>query len=173
MGGLERQDLKPLSAREVSALIRPHLAEAHGVPTRHEGTALSAEQWLDAIAEAIRSELNCPPDAVDLARFAFVDEVSHTADALESLGQPSAPQVLRAFADGWACLPAHDYETADTFFRDLRKQFKEAQGLSGVEVMQPIRAALTGSLEGPCLVVVSILLGKDRCLQRVFAVLKS
>jgi glutamyl/glutaminyl-tRNA synthetase len=173
MGGLERQDLKPFSAREVSDLIRPRLAEAYGSPTRHEGTALSPERWLDTLAEAIHSELDCVSDAVDCARFAFVDEVIQGSDALDALNQGGAAEVLRAFCDGWASLPEYDYDTADTFFRALRRQFKEAQGLSGVQVMQPIRAALTGSLEGPCLVVVSVLLGKDRCLERIRAALRT
>jgi len=173
MGGLQRQDLKPLSAREVSNLIRPRLAETYGGPTRHEGTALSPEQWLDTLAEAIRGELDCVSDAVGSARFAFVDEVVPEPDALDALNQDGAADVLRVFADGWARLPAYDYDTADAFFRELRRQFKEAQRLSGVHVMQSIRAALTGSLGGPCLVVVSVLLGKDRCLERIRAALRT
>lgn len=172
MGGLHGRELKPLSVREVSDLIRPLLAEAYGSPTRHIGTALSPEQWLDRLAEAIRGELDCVSDAVGSARFAFVDEVVSEPGALEALNQAGAADVLGAFADGWASLPAYDYGTADAFFRALRRQFKESQGLRGVQVMQPIRAALTGSLEGPCLVVVSVVLGKDRCLERIQAALK-
>jgi glutamyl/glutaminyl-tRNA synthetase len=125
------------------------------------------------LAESIRDELSRPGDAAHAARFAFVDAVAMGADALNALRHPSAPGVLRAFADGWARLSAYDYDTADAFFGALRRQFKETQGLSGTTVMQTIRAALTGSLKGPCLVVVSVLLGKDRCLERIYTALKS
>jgi glutamyl/glutaminyl-tRNA synthetase len=162
-----------LSAQDVADRIAPYLREAYGNPTRHEGTALSSEQWLQTLAGAIRDELDCMSDAAKASRFAFADEIIREPDALESLSQGAVPEVLRAFADGWARLPAYDYDTADAFFGTLRRQFKETRGLSGKQVMQPIRAALTGSLRGPCLVVVSILLGKDRCLERITAALKS
>jgi glutamyl/glutaminyl-tRNA synthetase len=169
----DAQDVKRLPAQDLAGRIASCLLEAYGSPTRHEGTALSSEQWLETLAEAIRDELGCPADAVRWARFAFAGEVAVKGDALDVLQHPVAPEVLRAFADGWARLPIYDYDTANAFFGALRKQFKESQGLSGTTVMQAIRAALTGALTGPCLVVVSILLGKDRCLERVCAVLKS
>lgn len=166
---VNRQHLKRLPVEELAAKVAPYLQDAYGRATRHEGTALSAEAWLRSLVEAVRDELNRLSDIADSARFVFVDEFVIEEDAQQALSHPSASEVLRAFAESWAALPAHDYDHADALFKRLRKEFKESQGLSGKLVMQPIRAALTGSLRGPCLVVVSILLGRERCLQRVRA----
>jgi glutamyl/glutaminyl-tRNA synthetase len=40
-------------------------------------------------------------------------------------------------------------------------------GLRGRDVMFPIRAALTGTMVGPCLGVVASLLGYERCRGRL------
>jgi len=168
-----RQHMKRLPADELAKRVAPHLREAYRSATRHEGTSLTAQQWLQTLAEAVRDELDCLSDIVTSSRFAFAGSVEMDSDAAEALRHPDAADVLRAFAEGWAVLPKRDYEAADAFFGDLRKRFKNASGLSGTLVMQPIRAALTGSLKGPCLVKVSILLGEDRCLERVRAALKS
>jgi len=162
-----RQYLKRLSVDELTEQVVPYLQEAYGCSTRHEGTSLSAEEWLHTLVDVVRDELSCLSDIVNSSRFVFSDNVASDAEAQEVLAQPPAIDVLQAFADGWARLPVHDYDTAEAFFKELRRRFKAERGLSGKSVMQPIRAALTGNMAGPCLVAAATLLGRDRCLARI------
>ena len=56
--------------------------------------------------------------------------------------------------------------TANEFFREMRHHFRDTAGIRGRLVMFPIRAALTGTLKGPCLGMVTSLLGRRRCIER-------
>jgi glutamyl/glutaminyl-tRNA synthetase len=134
---------------------------------------LSAQDWLHLLVEAVRDELSCLSDIVNSSRFAFAERPEVDEDARKVLAQPHAVEVLRAFTDGWARLPSHDYGTVEAFFDELRTELKSERGLSGKSVMQPIRAALTGNMKGPCLVAAAALLGRERCLARVRTVLAS
>jgi glutamyl-tRNA synthetase len=51
------------------------------------------------------------------------------------------------------------------------KGFAEAKGLKAAAVMQPLRAALTGSLETPGMFDLLMILGKERVLERLARVL--
>lgn len=166
-----RKYLKRLPVESLAEHVAPYLKEAYGCATRHDGTSLSAQGWLHLLVEAVRDELSCLSDIANSSRFAFAERPEADEDARKALAQPHAAEVLRAFADGWTRLPSHDYDTVEAFFDELRKELKSERGLSGKSVMQTVRAALTGSMKGPCLVAVAALLGRERCLARVRTVL--
>jgi len=49
---------------------------------------------------------------------------------------------------------------------ELRWHFKALLGVRSRDVLHVVRAALTGRVDAPCLVVACQLLGRARCLQR-------
>jgi glutamyl/glutaminyl-tRNA synthetase len=155
---------------ELAALVEPRLKAAFGRTHRSEGTVFSASEWRETFLRAAREEMAAWDDVVRLAEPLLADEVAAlTPEAREALRSPSAGEVLAAFADTLPTVEPFDYDTVDGCLRELRWRFKNSHGLSGRQVMYPIRAALTGTLTGPCLVVTIILLGRARCLQRATA----
>ena len=82
------------------------------------------------------------------------------------LAQPYALDVLRAFIEGLPTVEPFEYDPIDAFVSDLRLRFKASHGIRSRDVMYAIRAALTGRLDGPCLVVACQLLGRWRCRER-------
>jgi glutamyl/glutaminyl-tRNA synthetase len=99
--------------------------------------------------------------------FIFLDEIAYTGRAQEVLSAPTAGMVLEAFVEKLNSISGLDVAGASSLLQELRVNFEETEGLKAREVMFPIRASLTGTLEGPSLAAVMALLGKERCIERV------
>lgn len=162
-----RQYIRTLSPDELTQRTSPYLVEAYGAWHRAGGTDLDPDAWSDSLLRAVKDELTCLSDIVSASRFAFVGQVQPDPAAAQALSVPTARAVLKAFVERCGSVERWDHDSADALFRGLRADLKALDGLTGKQVMQPIRAALTGSLAGPCLVAVANLLGKQTCIDRV------
>lgn len=159
-----RQHMARLPLDDLAARTVPLLREAY--PEAEE----RAQVWLRHLIEIVRDELETLTDVVPAARWAFgVGEMTPAArDALAS--EPARP-VLEAFRAALLGVAVLDAETSAALLRDLRAGLEASHGWQGREVMFPLRAALTGSVEGPHLAAVLDLLEKDALLARVDAAL--
>jgi glutamyl-tRNA synthetase len=147
--------------------IVPYLREAYGQSERSEGTAYSADEWLELLVDSVREELNSLSEIPAHVAFVFVDEVAFTGEARKALGLPAAGRVLEAFVERIEPVDRLDVAEAGSLLQQLRLLFKERDRLEAKEVLFPIRASLTGSLHGPSLAAVMALLGRERCIERV------
>jgi glutamyl/glutaminyl-tRNA synthetase len=172
-----RRALCALDVDQITALLVPRWREAYGGAEtngagthRATGTALPPAQWQQALALALREELDCLDQGIERARFAFVDEVTPDETAREILSQPYAAEVLAAFVRELPAVEPFLYDEIDGWIAALRQRFKAALGAAhGVrsrDVMYVLRAALTGRMDGPCLVEICQLLGRERCIKR-------
>lgn len=175
-----RRALRALGIPEITALLVPRwqaVYGAHCVIGRAEGTALTPIEWQQALAQALHEELDNLDQAVEQARFAFVDRVMPGEQAREVLSRPYAAEVLRTFVHELPAVESFCYEPIDAWISDLRKRFKVAlgptRGVRSRDVMYVLRAALTGRMDGPCLVEVCQLLGQERCKVRALAIIES
>jgi glutamyl-tRNA synthetase len=66
-----------------------------------------------------------------------------------------------------------DEQTAQSILSGLRASFKESYGWNERQILQPIRAALTGATSGPPLPEIMGLIGKERTLQRLGTALRN
>jgi nondiscriminating glutamyl-tRNA synthetase len=164
---LNKQHLRERSLSELIALTEPYLQEAFGAISCHDGTVFSETAWRETFTQAVGEEMIKLGDVVSLGRPIFRDRFDLTPEAREAVEQPFTREVLAALAGDLPGVEPFDYETLNNYLRGLRARFKAERGLAGRQVMFSIRAALTGTLKGPCLVVVMILLGRDRCLSRI------
>ncbi len=157
----------------VRAELRPRLVNAYGRWERSEGTAHTPETWFEVLASALQQEANTLEQMVVLSEFAFVECVSHfTPEAREALKGEWPLAILRRCREALTEEALTTPASAQNFFRDLRHEFRDRAGLRGRQVMFPLRAALTGTMVGPCLGVVASLLGLARCVQRLEDALK-
>lgn len=158
---------------EVVRRLRPLLVDAYGTWERSGGTAHGAEAWLHLLAEAVRLEARTLDEALALAAFCFVERVTvFSPEAQQALqGEPVA-RILRRFADTVSAPALATPDLANAYLAELRHHFRDGEGLRGREVMFPLRAALTGSMVGPCLGNVTSLLGVERCVVRTRDVLR-
>jgi nondiscriminating glutamyl-tRNA synthetase len=136
-----------------------------------EGSAHTPEEWYAILAEALIQECASLQELVALAGFAFVERITHfTAEAQDALLGAGAQPVLRHCLGSLTEEALATPKAAADYFQTLRQRFRQT-GLRGTQVMMPIRAALTGTLKGPCLGKVASLLGLRRCRARLERIL--
>jgi glutamyl-tRNA synthetase len=111
----------------------------------------------DAFVDCVRGNITFPKDASHWAKVLFDDEAvaAHEArDAIQSAGVSFFLHALEALAQ-------HGTE-----FKPLSETLKQKSGKSGKALFQPLRAALTGELDGPEMARILPLLGIERARRR-------
>ncbi len=142
-----------LPLEEVAERVKPFLTEA--------GLSWPDEAYLRRAVELMRPRFDTLKELPQKAPYLFSEDYPFADKALEKLreGLPILKEVearLRAQED-WS-------EAAlDALLRGLAQE----KGLKLGQVAQPLRAALTGSLETPGLFEIMALLGKERVLSRL------
>ena len=163
-----RQHMRAMPLHVIRERARPFLLRAYGTCERCAGTAHTPYAWLDILVDALRAETTSLETLADAAAFCLLDSpLVLTAEAQEALAAPWAQLVLDACAAQLRPEHLRSAEGANQFFTQLRRETKARHGLTGRQVMFPLRAALTGTLVGPCLGVVATLLGPQRCRERL------
>jgi nondiscriminating glutamyl-tRNA synthetase len=157
---VNRQYMKKLSNSELAQQIHPHLEDWYeSLP--------ASDDWLLRLAALIREEISLFSEAPAAASWAFEAGFEYTDAANKSLSDEAARPVLIRLIAELAQLVLLDTSTADRILKRMRQDFKELAGLSASQVMQPLRAALTGKLDGPPLPEIMALLGSARCMERL------
>lgn len=163
---VNRQYLQRLSDQELATQLRPYLEDAYE-------TTLVTEQWLVRLTAVIRDDLDKLEDVVELAEWAFVTKVDYSENGRQVLAGEAARPVLTMLVAEIAAVVILDEQTAQAILNGLRAGFQRAHGWNAAQVLQPIRAALTGRTSGPPLAEIMGLLGKERCLERVAVALRN
>ncbi len=163
-----RQAMRNASIRDIDRRLRPLLVRRYGRWNYSEETAHSPERWFEILICALKEEAATISEMVDMSSPFLTERVSYeTVDVGKWLRDPCAPSVFRRCLQTLSDEAVSTPEAAKAFFREQRHFFRERQGLRGMRVMFPLRAALTGSMVGPCLGVVATLLGAGRCRERL------
>ena len=123
-----------------------------------EVAALVPQDAVPAFAEAIRENVMSRRDAIRWARILFSDPLALDERARMVIGSAGA-----SFFE--AALQQVRREDAD--LEALVRRLKEVTGAHGRALFQPLRAALTGEVEGPELARLLPLMGRERALQRL------
>ncbi|MFW6184712.1 MAG: glutamate--tRNA ligase [Chloroflexota bacterium] len=160
-----RHYLAQKSNARFAELMRPFLEDAYG-------DLNVGEQWLVRLAALIRDNVVRLSDVVEAAEWAVSEQFDFTPEAEEELEEASSHPVLVRLVAELASVVLLDEETARRILQGLRRQFSESEGWEASQVYRPVRAALTGRVEGPPLHEIMGLLGKGRCLERAAVILR-
>ena len=157
---INRHYLRDKSDADLVALARPFLEEAYDLSAVNEA-------WLERLIGLIRDDMSRLDEAPALGEWALTDTFSFSEAAEEaSDGETARASLVRLVAE-LAHIVLLDEPTAAAILDNLRQQFGE----DGADL--PVRAALTGRIEGPPLAAIMALLGKQRCLNRIAAILRA
>jgi glutamyl-tRNA synthetase len=142
-----------LSIEELTERIKPFVAAA--------GYTYASEVYLRQVIEAMRIRFETLQEFVEKAVYFFRDDYPTNEKAGEKLAEGKAflPELRAKLAD----LPDLSQENAEPAL----KAFAAEKGLKIGAVMQPLRAALTGTLESPGMFELLHLLGRERVLARI------
>lgn len=158
---LDPEKMRWLSGRHIAAEPVDRLAERLGPYLRAEGLELSARER-GALAEIARDRVQLLGRAAAEARALF-REPDPTDEAATALAAPGAGTVLAAARQAWRGLEGWERE-------DVRRALSSARSAvpaGGADFYHPLRAALTGAVEGPDLADVAWALGRERTLERL------
>lgn len=148
--------------------VRDQLMAVYGRWHCAEGSAHLPQAWLDILLEAMAQEVATVEEMVARSAFAFAERVSEwTREAGEALKGGMAADVMRHVLDTLTEQALVTPESANNYLRLVRHYFRDHRAMRGKLVMFPLRAALTGRMDGPCLGVVMSLLGQWRCRERL------
>jgi len=145
------RDVLPLE--EVARRVTPLLQE--------RGLSWSDHDYLLDVVDVLRPRAETLVDLVDGAGYFFTEEVRYDASARKQLaaGQKYLEDLEREFS----ILEFFDYDGVD----DLLHDYVQAQSVGMGKVLQPLRAALTGTTSAPGVTDLVTILGKRRVLRRI------
>jgi len=129
---------------------------------RRRWVALVPDAERTAFVEAVRGNVVFPTDARHWAQAIYAETLgmNHAAhEAAQSAGEEFFDITRRAL------------EKHGTDFKALSQMVKQDTGLSGKTLFQPLRAALTGELDGPEMAKLLPLIGLDRAHRRIERIL--
>jgi glutamyl-tRNA synthetase len=121
-------------------------------------SALVPPDRRDEFIETVRGNVTFPADALHWARTAFTDSftISHAAHA-----------VIAAAGAGFFDDARRALEKHGTDFKASTAMLKQTTGLTGKALFQPLRAALTGEIDGPEMARLLPLIGAARARARI------
>jgi glutamyl-tRNA synthetase len=120
--------------------------------------ALVPEAERMAFVEAVRGNMVFPADARHWAQILYASELTLNHAAHEA---------VRAAGEEFFDIARRAIEKHGADFKALSQMVKQDTGLSGKALFQPLRAALTGELDGPEMVRLLPLIGVERARQRL------
>jgi len=127
------------------------------------------ESWWVAAVDSVRDNLDLLSDAAPALRIYVREPRQRSPEANLLLREESARKVLKAFAAELAGRTRLDEDQFAEIVSDLKKKL----GLKDEALLMPIRAALTGEVQGPELKRAAVLLGREEILGRLEQVLRS
>jgi glutamyl-tRNA synthetase len=101
--------------------------------------------WLLEVVKLIAPSLTLLADAVEMARYLFVDVTTYTEEAIAVLSPETVKPILAALIEALEQTPELTAESTTAVVQAVTK----AQNVKKGMVMKPLRAALTGDIHGP------------------------
>lgn len=142
-----------LSLEEVCERLKPFLEGA--------GLSWEGDAYLCRVAEAMRPRFETLTEFVEKARYFFTEDYPFEPKAEKELKK--GLEILRELKEVLAALPDFAPERTEPAIVG----FAEAKELKLRKVMQPLRAAITGTLATPGMYEMLEILGKERVLARI------
>lgn len=142
-----------LSLEEVAERVKPFLREA--------GLSWESEAYLRRAVELMRPRFDTLKEFPEKARYLFTEDYPMAEKAQRKLEEG-----LPLLKELYPRLRAQE-EWTEAALEALLRGFAAEKGVKLGQVAQPLRAALTGSLETPGLFEILTLLGKERALRRL------
>lgn len=163
---MNNQYMKKADLDTVVKLALPHLIKAGRISEQPTDEELTFVRKLVALYQ---EQMSYGAEIVPLSEIFFKEELIYGEEAQEILNEEQVPEVLRAFLE-----ELKNIEEANFNAENIKKSLKNVQkitGQKGKKLFMPIRVAVTGQTHGPELPNTIELLGKDKVIQRIEAIL--
>ena len=150
------RDLSARTDAVIPFLQRDGLLEANSSPVQRE--------WLEKIVESVGDRMTTLADITAQTGYFFTDDFEYDPKAVKRWWKKGDPlgtlQGLRGVIEELETFGLEETEAAIW-------EYTDKNNLKRVQVMQPLRVALTGQSFGPGLFEIMVLLGKEKTLARL------
>jgi glutamyl-tRNA synthetase len=149
--------LAELEPRVTPAIVAAGLATVEELSARHD--------WYMQLLDLLRVRARTIDDIVRQAAPYFPGDITYDEEVVEKhwKNRAETAELLVAVAAALETAPRWDQGTLEPLLRDLA----ESRGLSGGQVFQPLRVALTGLAVSPGIFDVLVLMGREHAVKRV------
>ena len=153
--------LRELSHGELLRKIMPFLDS--GLP--EEVKRPVSGEYVNRIVPLIRERINTLAEAATYADFFFLDELEYDASLLmgKKMTAETTLKALKAAQEKLSLLESFDHDSLESTLRPLAEEL----GLKTGQLFSPLRVATTGRTAAPPLFETMVVLGKERCLERI------
>ncbi|MGA1868730.1 MAG: glutamate--tRNA ligase [bacterium] len=149
------------SLDSIAALSLAYIPEGTQDEWRQEIKRRGDEWWLKVV-DSVKAKVDTVVQIYDRARVYFNPTIDIDADAHDILVMPEAQLVIEAALSVFSSIEMIAKEN----LREIVKEITRKSSVKGKSLYMIIRAALSGSVEGPDLDQLIILLGRDTCCAR-------
>ncbi|MBI5787914.1 MAG: glutamate--tRNA ligase [Candidatus Schekmanbacteria bacterium] len=143
----------------LTELCLPYLKSAGYIKETPHGESWC---WLHNVIEAVQPNLTQVDQVVQYARPFFCDDF-----ILDPEAAPAAKDGLKVIQELYIKITEGPERYSEQSFQEIIKSLQQATGMKGKKLYMPIRIALSGSLKGPELQHLLLLLNREHCLRRV------
>ncbi len=153
--------IKKSSPERITDLALPFLQEAGLIKTQ-----INEEEydWLKQVISLLQEQLDYVSQIVSLIKIFFGDKVEKILpEGAEVMNEEKSRQVAARF--GEEVLKEQTWDLS--VIKDVFKRIGKELGVGGKKLFQPVRVGLTGSLQGPDLQNLILLLGRERVAKRL------
>ncbi len=142
-----------LSLEEVGQRMQPLLAE--------RGHVVDDPDYLLDIVDLLRPRAETLVELADAAGYFFTEDVSYDDGARKQLA--AGQKYLEALEREFSVLEFFDFDGVD----EMLHEYVQSESVGMGKVLQPLRAALTGTTHAPGVTDLAVVLGKRRVLHRI------
>ncbi|MEO3947958.1 glutamate--tRNA ligase [Gorillibacterium sp. CAU 1737] len=160
------QYIKNADPERVVRLCLPILQEAGRLP---ESLDAEKQAWAERLIRLFQDKLSCGADIVELTTLFFEEDVHRDEEAAAVLEGEHVPVVLGGMLDELKA--AESDELAPEAIKAMLKSVQKGTGFKGMQLFMPIRVAVTGQMHGPDLNETISLLGRQKTMARLAALL--
>jgi len=122
-----------------------------------------SDEYLFSIISHLKGRSKTLLDIVNQSEYIFNDPIKYDQNAVAKCWDKETPESLKLFAE--KLLPLSDWE--EESIEKCINDYIEKKCVSKAKLIQPLRVSLCGSLTGPSMADLMILLGKQTCIRRI------
>jgi glutamyl-tRNA synthetase len=153
--------IRNLTAEQFYRMAEPYL-----MMDKAAGEAvISSEGYVRSILPLVQERVKTLVEIAKLAQFFFVEEVDYDTSLLvgKNMNRESTTEALKIVQQRLEKLKTFDAESLETLLRPLAVEL----GLKTNQLFGVLRTAVTGRTAAPPLFQTMVVLGKERCLNRI------
>ena len=155
-GYIMKRNLSARTEAVIPFLRRDGVLEADPSPKRRA--------WLEKIVEAVGDRLTTLADITTHTSYFFTDDFVYDPKAVKKWWTRGDPvEILQGLREVLSAVEPFEMETIETAIWN----YVDETEIKRVQVMQPLRIALTGLSGGPGLFEIIVLLGREEVIERV------